>query len=103
MARPSVTLPPALLMYRVIGRALSLASSRIRSMTLRVVLLDVADEVDVAQAIGGLLPQDRFDGVDQVEDETVVEVARRGELCELGTFNGIRVGRLGRRSPGGVG
>jgi len=37
MARPSVTLPPALLMNSVIGLALSAASSRRRSMQLRAV------------------------------------------------------------------
>jgi hypothetical protein len=65
-ARPSVTLPPALLMYKVIGRRLSLASSRRRSMDgARAVLVDVADQINVPQPVGLFFPKDVFDCIDE--------------------------------------
>ena len=66
---------------------LSLASSRSRSMTVRAdVLLDIADEVDVAQPIRCFLPEDAFDGVDQVRQQAVVQVAVRENVARLGSL-----------------
>ena len=74
MARPSVTLPPALLMKRVIGRSFSFASSRSRSMHVaRRVLLDVADEIDVAQPVARLLAELGADGVDELRDQAIAQ------------------------------
>jgi hypothetical protein len=41
------------------------------------VLFNVADEVDVAKPRRRLLAEDAFDGVDQLADETIVEIAKR--------------------------
>jgi hypothetical protein len=89
MARPSVTLPPALLMKSVIGLVLSLASSRSRSMQARAVSFDVADQVDVAEAIAGLLPQLRANGVDELGNEVFVQLTHRGDYRIDGRAQGL--------------
>jgi hypothetical protein len=50
--------------------------------TLREILFDVADQIDIAQTVGGLLAENAFHGVDQIENETIVEIAVR-ELRDL--------------------
>ena len=78
MARPSVTLPPALLMKSVIGRSLSFASSRSRSMQLRAVSFSISPiEVDVAKPVGLLLAQLRADGVDELGDHAIAQLTHR--------------------------
>jgi len=42
---------------------------------LRAVLVDVAYEVDVAQAIRLFLPEDVTDGIDQLAEQTIVQLA----------------------------
>ena len=50
------------------------------------ILFDVTDEVDIAQAVRGLLPKDPFDRVDEIEYETVVEISRRRHLVPADTI-----------------
>jgi hypothetical protein len=46
----------------------------------RGVLLDVADQVDVADAIASLPPQLRAHGVDELGDQAFVQLSHRGRL-----------------------
>src|SRR5262245_1858888 len=50
------------------------------------VLFDVADEVDIAQAIRRFFSESAFYRVDEIEDETVVEIPRRRHLGKLRTL-----------------
>jgi hypothetical protein len=60
-ASPSVTLPPALLMYSVIGPP-AVAGQLPQALDggARGVLLDVADEIDVAEPVRLFLPNEAF-------------------------------------------
>ena len=73
-----MTLPPALLMNSVIGRSLSFGElAQALDAAARGVLLDVADQVDVAQPIARLLAQLRADRVDELGDQAFAQFSHR--------------------------
>src|SRR5688572_18535226 len=65
------------------------------------VFLDVADEVDVAQPIRRLLPEDALHRINQVADQPIVQVTVGKHVGRLRSFLGwkpFRAYRLLRRS-----
>src|SRR5262245_20962692 len=51
------------------------------------IFFDVADEVDVAQTIGSLLTEDSPDSIDQLADQTFVQLTERDDLSYLGPLS----------------
>ncbi len=81
MASPSVTLPPALLMNRVIGSAVVVRElAEPLDAAAGGVFFDVADQVDVAKPVGLLLAQLRADGVDELGDQAIAQLSHRDVL-----------------------